>query len=57
MQFFTPDQLIAWMDEQKCCKCNEKAKWIPVEKGFAYCDEHYPYKEETEESKLQMEIR
>jgi hypothetical protein len=46
MTFMTPDQFFAWMEEQKCRLCDTKAKWFPYDLGKAYCDEHYPLREE-----------
>ncbi len=45
--WFTADQFIAMMEKQKCGLCDKKAVWLPHHKGIGYCDEHYPYKEES----------
>ena len=45
-QFFTKDQFMAFLEGQKCSHCDKRAKWLPHDKGIAYCDEHYPYYEE-----------
>lgn len=44
--WFTLDQFIAYMDEQKCHRCDKKATWLPMDKGIGYCDEHFPYHQE-----------
>lgn len=42
-QWFTKDQFMAFLERQKCNHCDKRAKWLPYEKGIAYCDDHYPY--------------
>lgn len=49
--FMTMDQLFAFMQKQKCSRCEQRAKWLPEVNGVAYCDEHYPYHEENLEKK------
>ena len=47
-QFFTTGQFMAYLEGQKCSHCDKRATWLPHERGIAYCDEHFPYKEEKE---------
>jgi len=51
MTFLTYAQLIQL--GRKCSHCDKKAKWLDKynEKNPAYCDEHYPFKEEDEDLK------
>lgn len=47
--WMTPSQFESIMEGQKCGHCDQKSKWLPkYERGFGYCDEHFPfpYKEE-----------
>lgn len=45
--FFTGDQLIAYLEGQKCLHCDQRATWLPIERGVAYCDRHCPWREDT----------
>ncbi len=51
-QFFTTDQFMAFLEGQKCSHCDKRARWLPMEKGIGYCDEHYPYKESDAKMEL-----
>ncbi len=46
--YFTMDQFKAYLNDQKCNHCDKKATWLPFNGGIAFCDEHYPYKDEKE---------
>ncbi len=45
-QWFSKHQFMAFLEGQKCCYCDNRAKWLPHDKGNGYCDDHFPYYEE-----------
>ena len=48
--FISPDQFVAYLEGQKCIRCNQRAVWLPHDKGIGYCDEHFPYHEEKKDN-------
>ena len=48
MPFLTIDQLIAVIEKQRCFRCEKPATYFPMDKGIAYCDDHYPLKHQPD---------
>jgi hypothetical protein len=45
--FMSKDQFLSYLERQKCSHCENRATWLPREKGIGYCDNHFPYNEEV----------
>lgn len=49
------DCILNLLKEEKCCKCDEKAKWIVDDENILYCDDHFRnYEEKWGKEKLSV---